>query len=246
MRILVSILAVVCAYAAVQQFEVATVRRSPPPPGNATNININTGTVRNGKLTFENASLSDCLKFAYEINSDDQLDGPDWMKSMAVRFDIVAQSTPETPRAHLELMLQQLLAERLQVRVHRARKVMQHLLLTVGKGIPKLSQPVAGGNNRAAAGRIDASRMSMQGLSLMLSRFERQTVVDGTALKGEFQFHLEWAPTPISGTASPAEVPAGPSIFTAVQEQLGLKLESRKGPVDALVVDHAEQVPADN
>ncbi|HEX4276682.1 MAG TPA: TIGR03435 family protein, partial [Bryobacteraceae bacterium] len=64
-------------------FEVAIVKPSAPPSGDLININI--GTFRNGKLTFSNASLSDCLKFAYGIVSDSQLAGPDWIKSMAVR-----------------------------------------------------------------------------------------------------------------------------------------------------------------
>src|SRR5580658_6645549 len=80
------------------EFEVATVKSS-PPTGDV--IDINLGTVRNGKVTFANASLSDCLKFAYGIVSDEQISGPDWMKSSAVRFDIVAQPAPDTPREQL-------------------------------------------------------------------------------------------------------------------------------------------------
>src|SRR5689334_10560516 len=71
------------------EFEVATVKQSPPPEGNL--IQINLGRLLNGTLTFGNASLSDCLKYAYGIASDAQLAGPDWIKTNAVRFDIVAQ-----------------------------------------------------------------------------------------------------------------------------------------------------------
>ena len=78
------------------EFEVATVKPSPPPEGDL--ININLGTARNGRLTFGNASLSDCLKFAYGIVSDAQLAGPDWIKSKSVRFDIVAQAAPDASR----------------------------------------------------------------------------------------------------------------------------------------------------
>jgi uncharacterized protein (TIGR03435 family) len=76
--------------------------------------------------------------------------------------------------------------------------------------------------------------MTMQLLATLLSRFERQTIVDMTGLAGPYEIKLEW------------DTAAGPSIFTAVQEQLGLKLESRKGPLDVLVIDHADQIPGAN
>jgi uncharacterized protein (TIGR03435 family) len=85
--------------------------------------------------------------------------------------------------------------------------------------------------------------MSMQTLTLLLSRFERQTVIDNTGLKGFYELKLEWAP---DISRPDAEPPPGPSLFTAVQEQLGLKLESRKGSVDVVVVDSAAKVPAEN
>src|ERR1700740_2434639 len=98
------------------EFEVATVKSSPPAAADL--ININLGRVQNGTVTFTNASLSDCLKFAYGIVSDAQLQGPDWIKSKSVRFDIVAQAPPDTPRPQLELMLRKLFADRLKVVLH--------------------------------------------------------------------------------------------------------------------------------
>jgi uncharacterized protein (TIGR03435 family) len=85
----------------------------------------------------------------------------------------------------------------------------------------------------------------MQLLATLLSRFERETVVDMTGLKGLFDVKLEWTP---DGGAVPAVLDgaSGPSVFTALQEQLGLKLEPRKGPIDVLVIDHAEKTPAEN
>lgn len=86
--------------------------------------------------------------------------------------------------------------------------------------------------------------MPMRTLALLISRFERETVIDMTGLGGVYQIKLEW--TPDLDRPPNADAPPGPSLFTAVQEQLGLKLESRKGPVDVLVVDHADQTPAEN
>jgi uncharacterized protein (TIGR03435 family) len=234
---------VLCAQAGAPQFEVATVKSSPPPAGDT--ININLGAVRNGKVTMTNVSLSDCLKFAYGIVSDDQLAGPDWIKSKDVRFDIVAQAPADTPREQLMLMLQRLLAERLKLMLHHEQKERSYLALTVGKNGVKIQKAKgdASAGNLAVPGRIQANQMPMSGLATLLSRFERETIVDRTGLEGQFGFKLEW--TSDHGPV-PADGASGPSLFTAVQEQLGLKLESRKGPLDVLVVDHAEKVPTEN
>ena len=85
----------------------------------------------------------------------------------------------------------------------------------------------------------------MRTLALLISRFQGQLVLDQTGLPGFYQVKLEWT-SDLNRPPQPDDAPPGPSIFTAVQEQLGLRLESRKGPVDVLVVDHAEQIPAEN
>ena len=98
------------------EFEIATLRMSPPPSGDS--ININLGQIRNGKLTLSNANLSDCIKLAYNLVSDDQLIGPDWMRDKSVRFDVVAQAPPDASREQVLLMLQSLLADRLKLKLH--------------------------------------------------------------------------------------------------------------------------------
>ncbi|HWF07910.1 MAG TPA: TIGR03435 family protein [Bryobacteraceae bacterium] len=228
-------------------FDVATLKPSPPPEGDLININI--GRVANGRVTFANASLSDCLKFAYGIVSDDQLAGPDWIKSKSVRFDIVAQTAPDTPLEQIQTMLQALLAQRLKLALHHEQKEMTYLALIPGKKGPKMQLAKEGGapfpNGISAAGHIASNQMTTARLATLLSRFERSIVIDETGLKGPFEIHLDWAVEP-QGVQTTAEPPAGPSVFTAVEEQLGLRLESRKGPLDVLVVDHAEKIPADN
>jgi len=219
------------------EFEVAIVKSSPPPTGDLFNINL--GTIRNGKLTFANASLSDCLKFAYGIVSDEQIAGPDWITSKTVRFDIVAQPTPGVEREQLELMLQALLEERLKLVLHHEQRELSFLALIPGRNGSKLRaakpDPAVSGNNFASRGHIARGQMSMKLLATLLSRFEREIVVDQTGLSGQFEVKLEWAPDD-----------DGPSIYTALQEQLGLRLVSRKGALDVLVIDHAEKIPTDN
>lgn len=238
-RLLALYIAPLVLIAASPEFEVATVKQSPPPQGAL--IQINLGRLLNGRLTFDNASLADCLKYAYGIVSDAQLAGPDWIKSKEVRFDIVAQAPPATPRDQVELMLQNLLAERLNVVVHHEQKQLAYLALVVGKNGPKLRESKGPAQNSAARGHIKATQMPMLSLATLLSRFERQTVVDRTGLTGSFEFNLEWTP---DDAIKPDD--SGPSLFTAVEEQLGLKLESRKGPLDVLVVDSAGKAPTDN
>jgi uncharacterized protein (TIGR03435 family) len=96
----------------------------------------------------------------------------------------------------------------------------------------------------------------MSVLAMLLSRFERQTVIDFTGLPGQFAVNLQWTPDALRGRTGADGAPLlvngeaidtnGPSLYTALQEQLGLRLESRKGPVDVIVVDHAEKVPIEN
>ena len=155
-------------------------------------------------------------------------------------------------------MLQNLLAERLKLAVHREERELAHLALVRGRSAPKLAESTAAEGAPGAVtniGRINSPRMSMETLTMLLSRFERKTIVDRTDLKGFFQVRLEWTPesirilpprpdgTPVLLNGIPAD---GPSLVTAVQEQLGLRLESRKGPIEVLVIDHVEQTPSEN
>jgi uncharacterized protein (TIGR03435 family) len=120
--------------ASAGEFEVATLKQSPPPAGDS--IDINLGTARNGKLTLANATLSECVRYAYSIVSDDLIGGPDWIKSRAVRFDIVAQAPPDTSQDQLRQMLQTLLAERLKLALHREQKPLAYLALVQGRNGP--------------------------------------------------------------------------------------------------------------
>ncbi len=230
-------------------FDVATVKLSPPPPGDR--ILINLGNIVHGRLTLANATVADCVKFAYGLAADAQLAGPEWIFTGAVRLDVVAQAPPETSREQMLVMLQGLLADRLRLVTHREPREMSYLALVAAKGGPKLEPadaPAAGATAPSIAGRIDSPRMPMATLARLLSRFERQTVLDMTGLSGFYQVKLEWSVENLAAAAKneAGDIPAGPSLYTAIQKQLGLRLEARKGPVDVLVVDSASRVPAEN
>jgi uncharacterized protein (TIGR03435 family) len=157
-----------------------------------------------------------------------------------VRFDIVGKANPLTDRDELLLMLQSLLADRLQLALHEEKRPLRFYVLIQDPRGTKLTRSdkaqtssVTSVNNR---GRIFNSRLPMSALATLLSRFEGEIVIDNTGLEGPFDVRLEWDADNITG----------PSLFTAIQEQLGLKLESQKGPMDVLVVDHAERTPSEN
>jgi uncharacterized protein (TIGR03435 family) len=226
-------------------FDVATVKVGGPVEANGM-ININTGKILNGVVTLSNATLSDCLKFAYSLTTDAQIAGPDWINQKVVRFEVTGKAAPQTPDDQLRQMLQALLKERFQITLHTEQKEMTHYELVIGKNGPKLKESTVGPGEATGTARLDgirSNRMQMNRLAALLSRMTRMPVLDKTGLTGFYQFELRYA-----NEVSPSqeESPAGPSVFTAVQEQLGLKLESKKGPVEVLVIDHAEKVPLEN
>jgi uncharacterized protein (TIGR03435 family) len=143
-------------------------------------------------------------------------------------------------------MLQTLLKERFQMTLHMDQKVMTHYELVVGKNGPKMKESTVAQTESSGRARLDgisSNHMDMNMLARLLSRMTRMPVLDKTGLTGFYQIDLKYAD---EVSAKAAENPTGPSVFTAVQEQLGLKLESKKGPVEVLVVDHAEKVPVEN
>lgn len=221
-------------------FDVASLKAVQIDPNEAT-YRANLGTTLHGEVELTNATLADCLKFAYGLSNDVQLEGPDWIQDKRVRFNVQAKAPADTPRAQLLLMLQRLLNERFQLALHKEPKTRSYLALLPGKKLkmqpasPDLT--VVQSNN--GPGHIISRKMTMTVVALLLSRFLRQPVLDMTDLQGPYGVHLEWSP-------ESTEAATGPSVYTAVQEQLGLKLESRKGPLEVLVVDHAERTPLPN
>ncbi len=227
-------------------FEVATLKLSPPPKEDRIFITI--GRWQTGRFTMANVTLADMIKYAYAVVSDDELVVPDWNRE--VRFDVEAAAPAGTKEPERRLMMQALLDERLHVKLRREQRVLSYLALAKGKSAPKIkpveeiSDPKVGVQVR---GRISHPQMSMLLLATLLSRFERQTVVDQTGLDGVYQVSLEWSPDNFSNEPNAnAAPPERPSLYTAVSEQLGLKLESRRGPLEVLVVEGASRVPEEN
>ena len=242
------VLALACAAQAQPTFDVASVK---PEEITQDLYNANLGRIQHGMLTMGNVTLSEAVRFAWGINNDAQVGGPEWIKSKLIRYRIEAKAPPDTPREQVLLMLRSLLIERFHLQTHLEQREIPHLELMPGRKQLKIHPAVEGADasrNRNAMGHIVSAGMTMEVLTTILSRFLRQPILDSTGLKGAYAIDLEWTPE-IRGQgnadAAPLE-PGATSIFAAVQEQLGLRLEARKTPVPVIVVDRAEQVPAGN
>ena len=227
---------------------------------------------RGGRYDMRCVRIEFLLQTAFGVRAFQISGGPDWMRSE--RYDIAAktESSPnegpvkdvseltdperQVKGALLREMLQRLLVERFQLRAHRATKRLPIYLLTVASGGSKLesagSSDISGGL-RPGRGLLAGDRTDVPFLAQALSQIVGRTVVDQTGLTGKYNFELRWKPEMGSantawGESSPVAAAADPdraTIFTALQEQLGLRLNSGKGPVEVIVIDHLAR-PTEN
>lgn len=229
-----------------QTFEVVSVKPSDGHQG------IDMKTYPN-RLLATSASLHQLIEAAYSMERWQVTGGPAWLASD--RFDIEARTAEDfsndtdrvsafgrpAPRKMM-VMLQALLADRFGVKVHRETREDNVYALVVAKGGPKLKASTGDQHLPvifAPPSRLLGQGSTMAGLARALSLTMHGPVIDETGVGGTFDFTLTYAP-------QAADVDAGPSIFTALQEQMGLRLESRKSTMDVLVVDHLDRVPAEN
>jgi uncharacterized protein (TIGR03435 family) len=225
-------LTVACLWAqpAGPQFEVASIKPSPPGAPGPTFYNP---TPTRFEITSVTAKA--LIAYAYDVREFQISGGPGWIGSE--EYDIVAKPDGDVRGDRVLAMARALLAERFHLNLHRESKEMPVLALLVAKGGPKLkpatgSGPeVRGGRGRFVARNVTMGMFAAQLAGRMLSR----PVLDRTGIAGEFDITLEWAFEAADN---------GPSIETALQEQLGLKLEAQKGAVDVLVIDRIERPSA--
>jgi uncharacterized protein (TIGR03435 family) len=184
------------------------------------------------------------LTYAYNIRPHQLSGAPAWTSD--ARFDIEAKAEGASP-AQVRQMLQTLLAERFHLAAHRETREQPGYALVVAKGGPRLRESKAEATQMdgKGPGQIGAEKVPMTMLARGLQNILERFVLDETGLTGEYDFELKWLPERLveqrPGDEPPADV-SGPSIFTALQEQLGLKLEARKGPVEIVVVDRIERL----
>lgn len=224
-------------------FEVASVKPADPKSRGMT-MEIEPG----GRFTATNVLLRSLLKEAYAIRDFQILEPPPWFDSQ--RYDVSAKGDA-SDATQVKHMLQSLLVDRFQLKFHHDAKEFQVYLLTVGKNGPKLKSAQdtdsSGGVRLRGVGRLTGIHASTGQLAEALSDIALngrhildRPVLDRTGLTAVYDFTLEWTPdpTPSDGATSDS---SGPSVFTALQEQLGLKLETHKAPIEMFIIDHVEK-----
>lgn len=220
-------------------FEVAAIK-----PASPDEAGISGEDGRNGVLKMWNVSLKRCIGYAYKIPEDRILGGPKWIDQLS--YDILAKADHPAGEPELLTMLQPLLADRFRLQLHHETRTMPGYMLTVAKGGIKaeIADPGRRSSGNGGRGFFDVMASPPATLTFRLSALLGRPVIDTTGEKRRFDFHLRWTPDDAQAGADSA-APDRPSLVTALQEQLGLKLESGKVTADVLVVDHAE-LPTEN
>ncbi len=213
-----------------------------------------------GGLNATNMPVRALITMAYGIRDFQLSGGPGWIGTE--RYDIIAkpERNPDAaePPADTSTMTddqikardaqwkeraQALLAERFGLAVHKEMKEQPIYVLTVAKNGPKLTLIESPGARRGITsnrGRIQGYATTMEMLALNLASTVGKPVIDKTGLNGRYDWVLQFAPDEVAAGSQNAENP-GPTLFTALQEQVGLKLDATKGPVENVVIDHIDR-----
>lgn len=205
-----------------------------------------------GRFKAINATVSFFIQYAYGVKEFQLSGGPSWMGSD--KFDIDAKSEikgQDPGDREFPPMMRTLLVDRFQLKVHWETRSMPVFNLVVAKGGPKFehaSQSANPGTRRNNSGQITISKGTLASLASSLSNILGKIVIDKTGLIGDFDMTLKWTPddyqqAPFRPNGPPPD-PNNPSIFTALQEQLGLRLEDSRGPVEVVVVDSVQKPSA--
>jgi len=210
-----------------------------------------------GRFSATNVPLKILIALAYHVRPEGVTGGPAWLGSD--RFDIVAKAAQTTPPDEMRRMLQTLLAERFKLEMHTDQKILPAYALLQGKAGPKLqpSEPGLLTDQRCRPGEsipgqkhfvCDHMTMALfaDTLQELAPREIGAPVVDQTGVQGTYTFNLAWAPAVPGDPANPPDPAAGPTLFEALDSQLGLKLESRKLPRPVIVIDRVEREPVEN
>jgi uncharacterized protein (TIGR03435 family) len=221
-------------------FEAASVKPAPPGRGSVMYYRTPPG----GRVSVSNATLKLLIQNVYRVRDFQVSGGPSWLATEG--WDIEAtpgsNATPPITPEQRDEMFKTLLADRFHLVLHRETKELAVYDLVVAKGGPKLrasgDQPGFGMTN---TGSITFKKTSVSTFANVLSGVLGRKVIDKTGLQGNVDVDLHWTPD----ERADAQPDDGPSVFTAIQEQLGLRLESSKGPVEVLVIDRAGK-PTEN
>jgi len=218
-----------------RSFEVASVRASQHGCG-MTSISPWGGA----RFSVKNATMQLLLGIAFDVRPEQISTKLGWLDTQCYDVDAKPEGDTGLSYEQVKAPLQHLLMQRFRLASHHESKDMSGYALVVAKGGPKLKK--AGDSAREGYIFFDGLRgesISMSSLAAMLASWVKQPVVDKTGITGDYEINLKFAPSETTDSSYP-------SVFTAVQEQLGLKLEPQKVPVEMLVIDHLEKMPTEN
>ena len=221
-------------------WEVVTVRPSDP------NDHYDRFDANGRTIVLENKTVEAMLRFAFGVQRSQIAGAPDWVRTE--RFDAKGTSNVEgrPDLKQFQSMVQKLLAERFGLKVHHEQREIPVFALTVARGGPMMAASKGDPNGMPDdSGGTDAkgrqmrkyTNVSMADLAMMMQFHLDRPVVDQTGIKGRYDFRMQWTVDDVQAT----EPDAPPGLFTAIQEQIGLKLEPVKARADVLVVDAVEQ-----
>jgi len=211
-----------------------------------------------GTLAATGITLQRLLMTAYNVQGFRIVGGPDWLTSK--RWDLQAKPDAPASPGQVRPMLRALLEERFQLHSHSEKRnlpVYELVIADKGSKVPRAAAGEAPPSVRVANGSIQLTKALSSTFASQLSYALGRPVIDKTELAGEYDFALQWTPVtgedggptsaglPYGTPEEPAATQNGPSIFTAIQEQLGLRVRSGRGPVDVLVIDSV-QAPTAN
>jgi len=222
--------------AAPRSFDVASIK-----PDLTGSESRRAGASPGGMFTADNVSLRLLMSRAFGVTEFQIEGGPVWID--ADKYDIAAKADTslEMTREELRPCLQALLAERFHLKTHRSTRNGSVYSLVVARGGPKFKEHSGGGGSgigaSSGAGKavIEGTKETMAKLAEYLSGPSGRPVIDNTGLRGEYDFKVEWDPSDETAAS------AGPSLFSALPVQLGLRLDSAKGPIDFIVIDAVEK-----
>lgn len=233
--------------AGTDQFEVASIKPNRIASAGGESAPREKITASPDRLTMRNVSLQTCIKWAYSLR-DFQISGPGWIASE--KFDIAAKASGPSSESDLRSMLRVLLSDRFKLKTRMETKEKPAYALVVAKNGPRLHAAKDGDSSFGPlGGELVFRNFSMADLADRLSSrpFKLDLpVLDRTGLEGRFDFALKLASNDAELKHTLEGMEQGPSIFVFFQDQLGLKLESRKGPIEMLIVESAGKIPAEN
>ncbi len=194
-----------------------------------------------GQFAAQNIGLEGLIELAFGIDTDLQLTGkPEWFDD--AYYDVAAKPEGDVGLSYEQLrpLLQRLLQERFHLANHREAKNFEGYALVVAKGGSKLKTSNSDSNrSQFRPGEVQGWNQPVKVLARLLRYSSGKPVADKTGLKGKYDFDLRYATLEEANSTLP-------SVFTAVQEQLGLKLVRQMVPVEMFVIDHVDRVPTDN